>query len=1446
MNLKTTLVLLVLAAGAGVFGFLGKPEWFGLTPRTPDPAGQGTLQILEEQLTRNAIKGIKIQPRGGEGVVELERGPGGVWAAPGQWPTRKLEVDQLIALLSGLRSRFVPIPLSEEETLEKYGLHNPAVIVTVKAGPTDYTLAMNEYAAAEDESQAAVSRLDLPTYLHLDDKPEIVRLAPGLVAELSRPADYYLQRRLFTDFERVAKESTGGFGGMSDSAEKVEQLAAKGLAVEDKKPDGSKYALVKNGEEWELSQPTRDRVDPEKRKSVLQALPDIWAEQFVMKPDKDLAKYGLKEPQEIIRVTTNNGRPITLLIGNESPTKKTRTVARPAPQMPGMPPQQMTQKIEERFRYAKLENNDQIFEIKADKLKDVFVPVADLRDSRVARFESKDVTRLELTHGPETIVLAKVKDKDKDTERWHMEKPTAGDAETSKITDILDKLAFLSARDKDVLDKSDAKTDGLDKPQATLAVTVEEEVKGDGDTKTKKPPRTLKLTVGRHDTEKKKLYLKDDWGRINVVEDSLQALLTRPATAYRGRRVLDFAAKDVDEIDIERQGQKLVSLQQKDGAWKLTAPVAADADAGKASQLARDLGGLEVVEHVSDNPKPEKLAPLPVVAANTLGLLNAPLGPGPILAAWSLVRAGGDQDQQYGLARPALTVRMKLAGGKSETLLVGKQREGKQEFYAKRAADPGVFVVKKEIHDALEHDSLTYRPLQLWQVPGDDITAVRIAKEGQDEYRLTRKEKENAWQIAGPFEAAALPATVQTMTQELAGPRGERCVAHSAKDKELEKYGLDKPHLRLTVTTKDGDKTKDRTLLIGKSADQPPHPTLSPAPGGEGRGAAGARYAKLGDGEAVYVVPDKLLAAVDHGALDLLDKKLLALDSKDVTSIKSNDGGTALKLEKQDKGWKVVESPAGQPFAADELIASRVVNLWSNLNAERFAAYGPKADLAKFGLDKPAWTVTVATTAKDKPAEHTLAVGKLVENGPGDRFARLDNGPGIVVLPSILVKDLERTHLDFVDRTLLKFDPASASGLARKHGADVLEVVKKDEGWRMLKPADLPADDKTIQSLFDQLANLRAESIAAYPAKDLKQYGLDQPAALVTLRLGAADGKPNEKILKIGKETGDPKQGRRLDRFVQVEGSTVVAVLPGSLTDRLLAGPIAFRDRNVARFADADKAILERGLRKATFTKVDGTWKLTAPIDADAEHNDLDDFVNVLARLRADEMESDKPKPTADDLKQYGLDKPAATWRFFSGDKEVLGLLIGSHPALKGGGKDKRCFAKLANSDLVFRLDPPTTAKVEAEYRSKTLWPTSLDAAQVESLRYSGNSTPFALEKLGEGWQVAGKPSVKVNMAAVNETLAALSGLKPERYVVDKGADFKLYGLEPPQLVIEAEAPTGRRALHIGSAEGDSKRHYARVTTKDRTDVFLISEADAAKLVRQLAAFTQTVLKPTP
>jgi hypothetical protein len=1413
MNLRTTLVLLVLvAAGPALFWFGGPlGTRLGLTSPPSDAVGAGTLEVLDKGLSAAALTRIEVQK--GERHVVLERS-GGEWTLPGKWPARKAEVEELVAQLSSLHSRFLPIPLGDPA---EYGLDKPALTVTVRAAGTEYRLALGERPAdAETNKELSENnRFSKPTYLRLDDKPEVVRLRPGLIAALDRPADYYQQRRLFPS-ERVARES--------DTQEKTDRLIAHALAVKDKKPGGS-FSIVQAGDNWELREPVRDRVDPDKLRALRAAAPDIWAEKFVDKPDKDLDKYGLKDPEQTLSVTRPNGDTIQLLIGKESPTKEERTVPSPPPppQFGGQPPPP-PMKITETFRYAKIQNNEQIFEIKTSKLKDVLVPANDLRDARLARFKSEDARKIELSQAGQDIVLIK------DKERWRIEKPLAADAEMSKINELLDKLSGLQAREPDIIDKADPKTYGLDKPAAKVKVTVEEETKESGETK--KKTRVFAFDIGHPEkppagtppADKPKTYVRvEGWERVNAIDDAnLLTLVKRPALAYRGRRVLDFVMSDVDKIDVQRSGET-VGLKHAKETWSLTSPVTAQADALKASKLAGDLSNLEAVEYVNESPKPEEL------------------------------------EAQYGLGKPAVVATVTFTDQKkpAQTLQVGKQVPGKQEYYAKLASAPGVFAIKKETLDALDQSSLGYRPLQLWTVQPDDLKTVKIQKEGQEEYQLSHKGAD--WQIAGPFEATAMIGLAQPLVDETLNLRGERYEAHKAAD--LAKLGLDKPYLRLTLAStvkeepkkegegakpkeepkkadaakskeepkkeakeepkKEAEKpketVKERVLLIGKPADKD----------------APNRYAKLADSDAVFLVSAKFVTAIDKGALDLLNRGLLTLEMDAIEKVKSKDAKESLALQKDGKDWKVAESPA-PPFIADPDAMARMLGAWANLHAQKFAAYGPKADLARYGLDKPEKTLTITVkkpAAEGKPAEtvdHTLTLGKSVGGAAGERYARLDNGPGVAVLSAAETRDLSPSYLDLVNRTIFKFDAASVNAVLRKtgnSGAPDLEIAKRDDGWHVVKPADQLGDEQTMQRLLDQLSSLRGQRVAAYPAKDLQAYGLDAPVAVLTVRSPPVNGKPAEHVLKIGK----PVDANNADRYVKAEGSPVVAVLSAAQVTPLLANPIYYRDRSIAKFADADKVVLERGVRKAVFAKPEGTWKQVEPLAGDAEQTDLEDFLNAVARLRADELVADKPA----DLKPYGLDKPEARWRFLSGDKEVLNLLVGNQE--KNG---PRVYAKLATGNLVFLLDPKLTGRVLGEYRSRSIWTLPPDASQVDYVRFGFAQNPFTLEKIDNTWKVAGKPDVPVKQEAVNDLLAAVAGLKATRYVVDKGAEFKLYGLDPPELVLELGSKTGSKTLQVGRPEGDSKRYYARVPDKDRSDVFIISEPESARIVRTLMSLT--------
>ncbi len=90
--------------------------------------------------------------------------------------------------------------------------------------------------------------------------------------------------------------------------------------------------------------------------------------------------------------------------------------------------------------------------------------------------------------------------------------------------------------------------------------------------------------------------------------------------------------------------------------------------------------------------------------------------------------------------------------------------------------------------------------------------------------------------------------------------------------------------------------------------------------------------------------------------------------------------------------------------------------------------------------------------------------------------------------------ELSHSYLDFVNRNLLEFDAAAVTALHRRMGNEELEIVKRDDGWRLIKPGDFRGDDATVDSLLEQVAHLRAQRVAAYQVKDLKAFGLDAPS----------------------------------------------------------------------------------------------------------------------------------------------------------------------------------------------------------------------------------------------------------------------------------------------------------------------------------------------------------------
>src|SRR5262245_57973082 len=224
MNLRTTLVLFALALGGAVVWKLGPQLPARLDPRpSPPPAADaGTLTVFEEQFTPDKISRVEVSASGKPAVVFVREGKS--WTMPGGWPTRAGEVQELIDRLASLRSRFQPLPLTGEEgELKPYGLSSPACTVRIETNERKHQLAFGEGSVEENTFYR-------PTYVRLDQKPEVIRLGPGLLSVLARPAEYYRKRRLFP----VVREFRS-----PDSSDKVERLDAERVTIESRPPEGS-------------------------------------------------------------------------------------------------------------------------------------------------------------------------------------------------------------------------------------------------------------------------------------------------------------------------------------------------------------------------------------------------------------------------------------------------------------------------------------------------------------------------------------------------------------------------------------------------------------------------------------------------------------------------------------------------------------------------------------------------------------------------------------------------------------------------------------------------------------------------------------------------------------------------------------------------------------------------------------------------------------------------------------------------------------------------------------------------------------------------------------------------------------------------------------------------------------------------------------------------------
>jgi hypothetical protein len=231
--------------------------------------------------------------------------------------------------------------------------------------------------------------------------------------------------------------------------------------------------------------------------------------------------------------------------------------------------------------------------------------------------------------------------------------------------------------------------------------------------------------------------------------------------------------------------------------------------------------------------------------------------------------------------------------------------------------------------------------------------------------------------------------------------------------------------------------------------------------------------------------PDKpkVFAGVDADKIDQLKISTIA-------------GGVA-ELQKTADGWKLTSPTPAR--GADAEITSVTSNL-ASVTMDRVVDEAP-ASLGDFGLKEP--VAEVSFKQKGDKDFRTLQIGSKTATG-SDMYAKVAGDKKVFLIAGYLESTFNRPPFDLRDKKVMNFDREKVDRLEIAQGTSTVTVAKSGGEWRVTAPVDARGDFGTIEGIVSKLQTTLMKSVAAEDATDLKQYGLDKPALLVTVGLGSA------------------------------------------------------------------------------------------------------------------------------------------------------------------------------------------------------------------------------------------------------------------------------------------------------------------------------------------------------
>ncbi|MBN1476763.1 DUF4340 domain-containing protein [Candidatus Sumerlaeota bacterium] len=486
---------------------------------------------------------------------------------------------------------------------------------------------------------------------------------------------------------------------------------------------------------------------------------------------------------------------------------------------------------------------------------------------------------------------------------------------------------------------------------------------------------------------------------------------TREMEAMAERSLLDCTVDQIMSVTLTNSHGHFTLMRRDDGWW-LTDPIETLADQGFT---------FAILHNVANGMRQSRVA----------GISAA-------------------ERADYGLDDPQITAAFTLQDGVTQTLLVGSEAPGLQQFFATIEGEDEIFTVSGHIRANLTKTLFQLRDKRLFPDLQPDMTITAIAVTTEAATTRVESDDEGVWWIE--TEPERRPADGQVVVEALRAVLGLRATGF-LDPQPLGPLGLDPPLLQVAVLDEAGGVALDIGLPTSLRGDD--------------------YYAcVLGRGQIVTIAGSEL-ARIPRTWPDWLDRDLLHFTPDEIVQFSITMPEDWADLNRafgrgEDGVWHLIGGPEE---LVDQEQVDELLTMMARMRADGVVTVDPTIPLEEFGLQTPSYTFVWRRDLDPSVPEERLDHGGQL--GDTDAHLRRNGEPVIYRGPNTYGEVIRLRH-HLVDRHLVRADLSGAARIEYRHDTLRGETQLIDGVWRAIDSEGEPGQALGTEAISNALTLLAA------------------------------------------------------------------------------------------------------------------------------------------------------------------------------------------------------------------------------------------------------------------------------------------------------------------------------------------------------------------------------------